>query len=179
MSCVIKPSAWNWDGEQGAKTSSAVFFTFPRTSNIHPIVTATFTGLKLSTPPEMPPLPAARRNLLRLCPRQHLPPTVTPSVLVTTQQRRCKADALERQAGEFDQTPKFQSPFKNRNDNPTTKIPNFAHYMSKRGGTTNKTFQYFMVGGMGLLTAAGAKATVQGESSHLVGEGGLGRCYGV
>ena len=117
----------------------------------------------------MPPLPSARRNLLRLCTRQHLPSTITPSVLATTQQRRCKADALERQAGEFDQTPKFQSPFKNSNDNPTTKIPSFAHYMSKRGGTTNKTFQYFMVGSMGLLTAAGAKATVQGEYSHLVG----------
>lgn len=37
--------------------------------------------------------------------------------------------------------------------------------MSKRGETSNKTFQYFMVGGMGLLTAAGAKATVQGMFS--------------
>lgn len=125
-------------------------------------------GLKLSTSPKMPPLPAARGNLLRLCPRQHHPSTIPPSILATTQQRRCKADVLERQAGEFDQTPKFQSPFKNRNDNPTTKIPSFAHYMSKRGGTTNKTFQYFMVGSMGLLTAAGAKATVQGEYSNYV-----------
>lgn len=35
--------------------------------------------------------------------------------------------------------------------------------MSKKGETHNKTFQYFMVGTMGLLAAAGAKATVQGE----------------
>lgn len=38
--------------------------------------------------------------------------------------------------------------------------------MSKKGETSNKTFQYFMVGGMGLLAAAGAKATVQGEPSR-------------
>lgn len=33
--------------------------------------------------------------------------------------------------------------------------------MSKSSETTNRVFQYFMVGSMGLLTAAGAKATVQ------------------
>lgn len=40
--------------------------------------------------------------------------------------------------------------------------------MSKKGETSNKTFQYFMVGGMGLLAAAGAKATVQGKHSPWV-----------
>ncbi len=35
--------------------------------------------------------------------------------------------------------------------------------MAKGGETSNKVFSYFMVGTLGLLTAAGAKATVQGE----------------
>ena len=39
--------------------------------------------------------------------------------------------------------------------------------MSKKGETSNKTFQYFMVGAMGLLSAAGAKATVQGRVAQL------------
>ena len=79
------------------------------------------------------------------------------------EQRRHKASTVERHTGEYDQTPAFQSPFKNAESNPTTKIPSFKNYMSKRGETSNKTFQYFMVGSMGLLAAAGAKATVQGE----------------
>lgn len=45
----------------------------------------------------------------------------------------------------------------------TNKIPSFKAYMSKSNQTTNRVFQYFMVGSMGLLTAAGAKATVQGK----------------
>ena len=56
----------------------------------------------------------------------------------------------------------FDSPFKNTYDNPTTKVPSFSQYMSKRGRDSNLVFQYFMVGSMGLLAAAGAKATVQG-----------------
>ena len=43
--------------------------------------------------------------------------------------------------------------------------------MSKKGETSNKTFQYFMVGTMGLLSAAGAKATVQGRDTQLHAEG--------
>lgn len=112
----------------------------------------------------MPPLPATRSTLLRLCSRQHVPSTINLSIVAAAQQRRCKADIVERHSGEYDQTPRFESPFKNRDDNPTTKIPSFANYMSKKGETSNKTFQYFMVGGMGLLAAAGAKATVQGEN---------------
>ena len=46
--------------------------------------------------------------------------------------------------------------------------------MSKRNETSNKTFQYFMVGAMGLLSAAGAKATVQGRVAQLHAEWGHG-----
>lgn len=69
---------------------------------------------------------------------------------------------VQRAGGEKDETPHFESPFRGENENPTTKIPSFADYMSKKPETSNKVFQYFMVGSMGLLTAAGAKATVQG-----------------
>ena len=82
--------------------------------------------------------------MLRLCPRRQLP-ALPAKILVA--QRRGITDS---------------SPFTS-DSNPTTKIPSFAKYMSKRGEVSNKTFQYFMVGSMGLLAAAGAKATVQGE----------------
>ena len=101
--------------------------------------------------------------MLRLCPRQRLP--ALPTTLIVTK-RRGKADIVQRTSGEYDETPAFQSPFKN-DSNPTTKIPSFAKYMSKKGETSNKTFQYFMVGGMGLLAAAGAKATVQGRNTKI------------
>jgi ubiquinol-cytochrome c reductase iron-sulfur subunit len=44
----------------------------------------------------------------------------------------------------------------------SSKIPDFSHYRSKQGTNSNLVFQYFMVGTMGALTAASAKATVQG-----------------
>lgn len=102
--------------------------------------------------------------MLRLCPRQQLP---TLPVAFLAAQRRGKADIVDRTSGEYDETPAFQSPFKN-SSNPTTKIPSFATYMSKKGEISNRTFQYFMVGGMGLLAAAGAKATVYGTKPHRV-----------
>jgi hypothetical protein len=48
-----------------------------------------------------------------------------------------------------------------------SKIPDFSHYRSKQGSNSNLVFQYFMVGAMGALTAAGAKATVQGMWDEL------------
>ncbi|KAL9631125.1 MAG: hypothetical protein Q9164_006057 [Protoblastenia rupestris] len=107
----------------------------------------------------MAPLSAHSRTLLRIRSRQHIPVPITQCLF--QQQRRTKASAVEERTGEYDKTPQFESPFRSRDNNPTTKIPSFANYMSKKGETSNKTFQYFMVGAMGLLTAAGAKATVQ------------------
>ncbi|PHH76469.1 hypothetical protein CDD82_3976 [Ophiocordyceps australis] len=40
-------------------------------------------------------------------------------------------------------------------------IPDFGKYVSSRSPASNKLFQYFMVGTMGAITAAGAKSTVQ------------------
>ncbi|KAL8816436.1 MAG: hypothetical protein Q9191_008332, partial [Dirinaria sp. TL-2023a] len=107
----------------------------------------------------MAPLTPRSSNLLRTIPRRSLRPVSC--ALATPQQRRHKADAVERTSGEYDTTPSFQSPFRNKEQNPTTRVPSFSNYMSKRSETSNKTFQYFMVGTMGLLTAAGAKSTVQ------------------
>lgn len=63
------------------------------------------------------------------------------------------------------QTSSFASPFETASSRSpdTNRIPNFGPYMSKSSETTNRVFQYFVVGTMGLLTAAGAKATVQGK----------------
>ncbi len=109
----------------------------------------------------MKPLTSTASTVLRLCPRQRMPALPIPTL---SSQQRTKADAIERSAGEYERTPlSHVSPFANQGAAPTTKIPSFANYMSKKGETSNKTFQYFMVGSMGLLAAAGAKATVQGE----------------
>lgn len=53
----------------------------------------------------------------------------------------------------------YSSPFKGETKG--SKIPDFSKYT---GGNynTNLLFQYFMVGTMGAITAAGAKSTVQG-----------------
>ena len=55
----------------------------------------------------------------------------------------------------------YTSPFKGETRG--SKIPDFSKYT---GGTPNANllFQYFMVGTMGAITAAGAKSTVQGAS---------------
>ncbi|KAL8719120.1 MAG: hypothetical protein Q9225_003832 [Loekoesia sp. 1 TL-2023] len=106
----------------------------------------------------MAPLTSRASSILRACPRQRLPAL---SASIVSTQRRGRADIVQRTAGEKDRTPSFESPFRDDDENPTTKIPSFANYMSKKPQTTNKVFQYFMVGTMGVLSAAGAKATVQ------------------
>lgn len=47
----------------------------------------------------------------------------------------------------------------------TTKVPSFGKYKSEKNEASNRVFQYFVVGAMGAVTAAGAKATVQGTSA--------------
>ena len=115
----------------------------------------------------MRPLPSSASGLLRSRPTHRIPSLAAPVTQCLAsqqqQQRRTKASAVDQVSGQYDRTPTFDSPFKNNENNPTTKIPSFKNYMSKRPESSNKTFQYFMVGGMGLLAAAGAKATVQGS----------------
>ncbi|KAI5282235.1 hypothetical protein KEM54_002881 [Ascosphaera aggregata] len=56
----------------------------------------------------------------------------------------------------------FTSPFTSEEfSRPSSlKIPSFKKYASKKSEVSNKTFSYFMAGATGLITAAGAKATV-------------------
>jgi len=55
----------------------------------------------------------------------------------------------------------YESPFKGSQN--STKVPDFSHYAAKNGANKNLMYQYFMVGAMGTITAAGAKSTIQGE----------------
>ena len=112
----------------------------------------------------MPPLSKAVTPLVRQWTRHTLPTTqrpataiLTPSVTAATQQRRGRADA---QAGSS-----FDSPFDRSGGTArrTEDIPDFGHYKSSSAEVTNSVFQYFMVGTLGMLTAVGAKNTVQGE----------------
>lgn len=54
----------------------------------------------------------------------------------------------------------YSSPFRGT-EQKGNKIPDFTKYLSGGEGA-NKTFQYFMVGTMGAMAAAGAKSTVSG-----------------
>lgn len=56
----------------------------------------------------------------------------------------------------------YKSPFASAGTKDTTRIPDFSKYKGGNAGG-NKLFGYFMVGTMGVLSAAGAKATIQGE----------------
>ncbi|KAK5000392.1 Cytochrome b-c1 complex subunit Rieske, mitochondrial [Elasticomyces elasticus] len=99
----------------------------------------------------MSALASASTSLIRHSARQQLPALRASAVAV---QKRNRAD--------HSHLPSFQSPFRGTSDHKdTTAIPSFGKYKSKGGETTNKVFQYFMVGSFGALSAMGAKATVQ------------------
>ena len=69
--------------------------------------------------------------------------------------------ALSTTPASNDASASYESPFKG--ESKASKVPNFGHYMAKSSGNTNLMFQYFMVGTLGAITAAGAKSTIQGE----------------
>lgn len=107
-----------------------------------------FSRPKLS--PAMSHLAAASSSMLRACARQQLP--AARAAIAGVQQRRGVADAAPKSSS-------FDSPF-TRSE--TTKIPSFSKYAAKGSATSNKVFSYFVAGSMGLVSAVGAKATVQG-----------------
>lgn len=88
-------------------------------------------------------LSSASGSLLRACARQQL--STTSRAVVASQQRSGST---------------FDSPFTQKD---TTKIPDFSKYSSKRAPRSNQVFSYFVAGTMGLASAVGAKATVQGR----------------
>lgn len=53
----------------------------------------------------------------------------------------------------------YQSPFKGERE--TTRVPDFSHYASSGAPNKNLMYSYFIVGGMGAVTAMGAKSTIQ------------------
>jgi len=96
----------------------------------------------------------AAASLARNATRQSAPALRCCSASVPTQQSRSMADASTSHA-------QWNSPFSRGTSGAqdTTKIPSFKNY---RGGneTSNKVFQYFMVGSLGGISAFGAKDTV-------------------
>lgn len=76
------------------------------------------------------------------------------------------ATMQSRSISEVHSTSSFDSPFKGQGS--STKIPSFGAYKSdsKKGEEAPKLVSYFMVGTMGALASLGAKATVQGNTSH-------------
>ncbi|KAK9370273.1 Rieske [2Fe-2S] iron-sulfur domain-containing protein [Lipomyces kononenkoae] len=50
----------------------------------------------------------------------------------------------------------------------TYKVPDFSHYTKEgKGDDNSRVYSYFMIGSLGLLSAAGAKATVQDFLSNM------------
>ena len=99
-------------------------------------------------------LSSASSSLLRACARQQLP-TTSRAAVASCQQRRGVSEASKSS---------FQSPFGSSEEySSTLKIPNFSKYSSKKSPRSNQVFSYFMAGSLGLASAVGAKATVQGE----------------
>lgn len=97
-------------------------------------------------------LSAASGSLLRVCARQQLS-TTSRAAFASCQQQRGVADAAKSS---------FESPFGPSKES-TYKIPDFSKYSSKKSPRSNQVFSYFMAGTMGLASAVGAKATVQGR----------------
>ena len=94
--------------------------------------------------------------------RQTLPTARAAPLTVQQQQKRTLADASTSHA-------EFNSPFTRGTSGKkdTTVIPSFKKYRAGNE-TSNKVFQYFMVGTMGAITAAGAKSTVQGTLRKVI-----------
>ncbi|KAF3767908.1 ubiquinol-cytochrome c reductase iron-sulfur subunit, mitochondrial [Cryphonectria parasitica EP155] len=69
------------------------------------------------------------------------------------------ARCLSTTAARADAGSSYESPFKGERN--TTRVPDFSHYASKSSPNKNLMYQYFIVGGMGGITAMGAKSTIQ------------------
>jgi hypothetical protein len=115
----------------------------------------------------MRPAPSSAGAALRTFTRHSLPPSQTSNAVAArlTTSSSIASQIQRRYQHEAASTSTFQSPFRD-NKVDTNQIPSFKAYRAKSPEVSNRVFQYFMVGSMGLLTAAGAKATVQGTRYH-------------
>jgi len=104
-------------------------------------------------------LPTARPAIASFSTNQSSKASTSAATVPTSGQYRPNTPEMNQTSTTFD------SPFHRSGGTmrETTDIPKFDHYKSSRDETTNRVFQYFMVGTLGAVTAMGAKATVQGE----------------
>lgn len=112
----------------------------------------------------MRPAPSSAGAALRTFTRHSLPTSQTSNGAARLATSPVASQTQRRYQHEAASTSSFQSPFRD-NKVDSNKIPSFKAYRSKSPEVSNRVFQYFMVGSMGLLTAAGAKATVQGTNA--------------
>lgn len=115
----------------------------------------------------MRPVTASAGSALRSWTRHTLPTSATTSTsrLAAVSATTASHPSSQRRLQSADAgSSSFESPFQNSKPSTynTTKIPSFKSYASKGTEVSNRVFSYVLVGSMGLLTAAGAKATVQG-----------------
>lgn len=103
----------------------------------------------------------AATSLVRHAARQQTPALRSSAAVAQCSNSRTYADASTSHAH-------YTSPFSRgaSGKQDTTAIPSFKNYRSG-SETSNKLFQYFMVGAMGGISALGAKNTVQGEISRI------------
>lgn len=95
--------------------------------------------------------PAVARSIARPC----------VASAATALQVRHESSTVSSTAAHAGDSRDHKSPFAGAGSRDTTKIPDFSKYRNSsfKGG---QVFGYFMAGTMGVLSAAGAKATVQG-----------------
>lgn len=115
----------------------------------------------------MRPVTQAASSAARQWTRHALPvPSSTSRIVTAAPESQRRLVSTGTQGGGHAPT-SFDSPFGQNQKEATdfNKVPSFKAYMSKRSEPTNRVMQYFMVGSMGVLAAAGAKATVQGTNT--------------
>jgi ubiquinol-cytochrome c reductase iron-sulfur subunit len=111
----------------------------------------------------MRPAPASTGSALRTWTRHTLPSSASPASQ-SPRLAAVTASNVPQRRSQTGSASSFESPFGRSKEQhyDTRKIPSFKGYASNSPEITNRVFQYFMAGSMGLLAAAGAKNTVQG-----------------
>jgi len=89
-------------------------------------------------------------NASRVCLRGLARPVPIAVRAISTSAARMESDV-----GAYSYSATFKGESKANN------VPDFGKYVSKNSPQRNKLFGYFMVGGLGAVTAAGAKSTVE------------------
>ncbi|PKS09257.1 hypothetical protein jhhlp_003871 [Lomentospora prolificans] len=107
-----------------------------------------------SSPPSSQPAMATLTNASRVCLRGLTKQSALASVPV-----RALTTSASLQDSTAPSAYGYQATFKGTSKG--SKIPDFGSYMSDKAPATNKLFSYFMVGGLGAISAAGAKSTVE------------------